>query len=150
MSKFNILCKFCKELLSCLEKLTQLEFFLHDRRFRRVRQISRLKTVSFSAAATLILSSLVECYVHICFAILTRVGRCIFSITAVHYIYCQILFSLCMYSPQMQVQRCITLPQPVRPPFTPPASTLSPSFSRDLKSIKIAQSDPTKILENGR
>ena len=55
-----------------------------------------------------------------------------------------------MYSPQMQVQQCITLPQPVRPPFKPPASTLSPSFSRDLKSIKIAQSDPTKTLENGR
>ena len=55
-----------------------------------------------------------------------------------------------MYSPQMQVQQCITRPQPVRPRFTPPASTLSPSFSRDLKSIKIAQFDSSKILENGR
>ena len=55
-----------------------------------------------------------------------------------------------MYSPQMQVQQCTTLPQPVRPRFTPPASTLSPSFSRDLKSIKIAQFDSSKVLENGR
>ena len=50
----------------------------------------------------------------------------------------------------MQVQQCTTLPQPVRPRFTPPASTLSPSFSRDLKSIKIAQFDSSKVLENGR
>ena len=146
---FMFLLKFCKEMLCFLEKFTQLEFFLFLG-FDGCDKFHVSRQLSFSAAATLIMSSLFEYNVHICSAIITRVGRCIFSITAVHYIQCHITFSLWMYSPQMQMQQCITRPQPVRPRFTPPASTLSPSFSQDLKSIKIAQFDPTKIPGNGR